>query len=556
MEAGRNWRRGISSWSILAIFLSCPLYGQQDKQDVSAPGSNSRRDFAFREVGQEAGLFPHVGDLRAHFAAWGDVDGDGWLDLYVGTFSKRVSKGNIFLRNINSKFKLDEQEQMRVVGRASGGIFADLDNDGDLDFYLSNNVTTRPNAEEPEKTTNKLFRNDGDGKFTDISKQSNACPEAPPDKLDGRSVTVLDIDGDGLLDILAGNVGLFRNKGNLKFENVAESVGFPEGFNGKAVATGDFNNDGWPDIVLQMAKKRLFLNDGKGKFYVPPTAEVLIPGAAGVSVGDVNRDGLLDIISGHHPDKPWENSQPIHLYLNRGMKDGYPVFEEVTEAAGLEPLWMKAPHVEIQDLDNDGWPDIYVAMVKFADGEPYPLIYKNLGLKNGLPHFREEMLAINDFPTEEDKRAVKKSEDYVDKAVVDKRLIYFAAAPSGDYDNDGRIDLFMGNWWADSPSLLLHNETPGGNWIRVEVEGGEGMNRMGIGARVQVYPAGKLGDASALLGRRDIGAGYGYCSGHQAAAHFGLGKEQAVDLEIILPYGKGRQVRQHVKANQQVTVKF
>jgi hypothetical protein len=73
---------------------------------------------------------------------------------------------------------------------------------------------------------------------------------------------------------------------------------------------------------------------------------------------------------------------------------------------------------------------------------------------------------------------------------------------------------------------------------------------MGVGAQVRAYAAGKLGDPAALLGAREIAVGYGYTSGQPAAAHFGLGKETACDLEVLLPHGKGRIVRRGVPAGR------
>src|SRR5262249_27700443 len=136
----------------------------------------------------------------------------------------------------------------------------------------------------------------------------------------------------------------------------------------------------------------------------------------------------------------------------------------------------------------------------------------------------------------------------------ENKIIYMAAGASGDYDRDGRLDLLLPNWWLEGRTLLLRNETPGGNWLDVRVEGSKGVNRMGIGSRVKVYPAGKLGVAAALLGDREISIGYGYCSGQEAIAHFGLGKEETVDLEIILPHNKGKVMQKSVKANQRVTI--
>jgi hypothetical protein len=138
----------------------------------------------------------------------------------------------------------------------------------------------------------------------------------------------------------------------------------------------------------------------------------------------------------------------------------------------------------------------------------------------------------------------------------EKKVMYTAPGPSGDYDNDGRLDLFLPSWWPERRSLLLHNETKGGNnWLRVQVEGTRGVNRMGIGSRVSLYTEGKLGQAAALLGCREIATGYGYASGQPAYAHFGLGRAKKVDVEVILPHGKGKLTRKSVAANQVLKVK-
>jgi hypothetical protein len=182
------------------------------------------------------------------------------------------------------------------------------------------------------------------------------------------------------------------------------------------------------------------------------------------------------------------------------------------------------------------------------------VIFKHLGLRNGLPQFREDALAVNDFPTAED-ISIKRSGTLFEKLIAEKKIIYMAPGPTGDYDNDGRIDMFLPNWWIESPSLLLHNETPGGGWLQVQVQGTSGVNRMGIGSRVSVYAAGNLGQPSALLGCREIAAGYGYASGQPAMAHFGLGDQEAVDVEVVLPHGKGKLEQKGVKANQRITLK-
>jgi enediyne biosynthesis protein E4 len=357
---------------------------------------------------------------------------------------------------------------------------------------------------------------------------------------------------------------LLKNKGNFKFENVSREVGLPPNLSGLGVAVADVNNDGWPDVFLTEGdgNHRLYLNDGKGKFNEAPGSREVFrwkglgkdDTPAGVCIADVNRDGLPDIVIGHHNKTPWKTPAPVRLYLHRGVKDGVPTYEEVTEAAGLMALTMKAPHVEIQDFDNDGWPDIYVSIVKFKDGQPHPIIFKNLGVKDGIPRFRADGWGVNDWPTKEE-LAVKGTGAFFDKLVKDKRIIYMAPGPSSDFDRDGRIDLLLPNWWIESRSLLLRNETPGGNWLDIRVEGTKGVNRMGIGSKVKIYSAGKLGEPAALLGFREINAGFGYCSGQEAIAHFGLGQTTQVDIEVTLPHGKGTITQKGVQMNQRLTLK-
>jgi len=519
--------------------------------------------FAFKDVGDEAGVFPHVAGIRGHGVAWGDADGDGFPDLFATTFHNSGSKPAVFLRNVKGKFSPHPQESLRTSGIGSGALFADLNNSGRLDLYVSHCANGK---DDVAAAPSLLFRNDGAGKFTDVSKDSGACP---PGYL-GRGLTVLDFDGDGLLDLLTceqyyspkvkTGPALYRNKGNHRFENVAEAAGLPVGLGGLGVAAADFNDDGWPDIFLTHGggEHRLLLNDGKGKFREAPGArEVFRWGLAtpedvpaGVCVADVNRDGLPDVVIGNHFKNPWVDPAPVRLYLHRGVKDGAPTFEDVSEKCGLTKLTMKAPHVEIQDFDNDGWPDLYVSIVKFKDGAPCPVIFKNLGVKDGLPRFRDDAWAVNDFPTAED-RALRRSGPFFDKVLKEKKIIYMAAGPSADFDRDGKLDLFLANWWVESRSLLLKNETAGGNWLDVRVEGAEGVNRMGVGSRVTVRPAGKPD----VLGVREVAVGYGYCSGQEAVAHFGLGKETTVDVEVILPHGKGTVTRKGVTANQALAVR-
>lgn len=547
---------------------------------ATADAQDSTHTFRFRDVGQETGFLPAAAGIQGHGAGWGDVDGDGWADLYVGTFHYTNTQPNLLFRNRKGRFELDDQPQLRISTRATGVLFADLDNDGDLDLY----VASMPSPEGSGLAKRmghafagcSLFRNDGEGRFTDISKDNAACPT----EFGGRSATVLDFNGDGLLDLLVGEEPvsgyngsktktsrLFRNLGKLNFADVSGEIGIPQDAAGLGVAAADVNGDGWPDFFLASTLGNyLMLNDGtgSGKFaeaagsretFAWPTAKG-DDMVCGVSISDVNGDTLPDIVLGQHFSTPWLKPVANRLYLNRGVTNGSPKFEDVTAAAGLIPLPLKGPHVEIQDFDNDGLSDIYTSIVMFAEGRPHPVIFRNKGTRDGLPRFEQQALGVNDFPNDAD-RAIKRSGTFFEKMVADRKVVYSAPGPTCDFDRDGRLDIVLPNWWAELPSLLMKNETAGGHWLDVRVTGDKsgGVNAMGVGSRVDVFETGRADDAKARIGSREIATGFGYASSQEAVAHFGLGNRTECDIVVTLPHGRGRLVQKAVKTNQRITIK-
>jgi hypothetical protein len=553
----------------LAILFCCffaTVSGHTDSHAADNP-------FVFRDVAKEMGLFPALTGMNGHGAGWGDLNGDGFPELYVGGFDKSGEHPNVLFLNLRGEsFSPVKAKPTRVTGRANSILFVDFDNDGDLDVYLSNLGGGKSGY---AATDSRLFRNDGGPEMlTDVSTESGACPPG----FRGRGATALDYDGDGLLDLLIGEAvhygsprrsRILRNRGELKFEDVSEQVGLPAGITGLGTAAADINNDGWPDIFLagRHGGNRLFLNDGKGRFNEHPQSPKLFEWQfqdgddtpCGVCFADVNLDGWADLLIGQHYDRPWQKPVPIRLYLNRGGllktttepdSDRVPEFEDVTTAAGLTPLFLKAPHVEVQDFDNDGLPDISTSIVRFSGSKVVPTIFRGTGVgADGVPQFELTGRDTNDYPTKAD-REIRRTGEFFAKVLAERKIMYTAPAPSADFDRDGRLDIFLANWFAESPSMLLRNESAKQNWLQVKLNGTAPLNRMAIGCKVKLYEAGKAGEATSLIGHREISVGFGYASGHEAVAHFGLGRRQSCDLVIEFPHGLGSVTHRNVKSNQ------
>jgi len=497
----------------------------------------------FEEAGERMGLRRPLKGMMAHGAACGDVDGDGDLDLYVGAFCDRPAEkylgaagpvANVLLINEGGRFRVADQPAAVMKARTSGAVFADLDNDGDLDLYVSNN-----SKRKGLRAANRLLENVGGGRFRDASASNAACIV-----MGGRSVGVLDYDGDGLLDLLVawdnwtgGRTRLFRNKGRLAFEDVTARAHLPEDLPGLGVVTPDLNGDGRPDVLVAQAN-RLFLSRPDDTFredvvaskafqYKPLGCEDT---PCGVACGDLDRDGDLDVVIVDH-------NQPArqHVFENVTAGGGLVRFRDVTKAAGLDyrfPSWtperrhLKHAHVEIADFDCDGWPDILIAATWRNGDADQPFICRNLGAGGQGLRF--------DLPP------------------IEKATDYYAAGPVADYDRDGRPDVMFASWWPQVPSSLYLNRTPRRHWLAVRVVG-RTINRMGIGAKVRLYAPGRIGRPGALLGSAEIGISQGFCSGQEAVAHLGLGEATTCDVEVILPHGRGT-IRQNAIAADRTLV--
>lgn len=564
---------------ILAVVLVCMC------------GAVSAADgIVFENVTDSSGLDKYFDTYNmGHGGCFGDVNGDGFPDLYVGSFVDKAVKPQIpnmlFLSDGKGNFTLSDDKSVRLDGMIASTtccVFADLDNDGDLDLVVSNlragnDMTKKLKAPAkpggaaagkpaaapapvreatlaPEITV--FLENLGGGKFKDVTPKDFHGPRS------GRNIGVYDFNNDGKLDLLLldGSYGkaeggwrvyLMENQGNWKFADVTEKYGLPTSdADGTGLGIGDLNNDGIFDFLL-MNCNRCFISTKGGKYKeLLPSPFVKIGGKGegmpcGASFGDLNGDGLLDVVTSEH-------AQPsrIHVYLNKGIDaGGMPKFEEVSDQVGMgmtvpgkgvTGLAVKGAQIQLLDMDNDGLADIATAMIyQDEKGNPQPVVFRNTGVKGGLPQFASPPM--------------------------DKLIGYTAACPMGDYDRDGKMDICIVSWGSflkpslaegkvDLPSYLFRNVTPGGHWLEVKVAGKGERNPMGIGAVVWVYKAGQAGDAKGLIQRKDITVGSGYSSGEEAIAHLGLG--QAASVDLVITWGSDKMVLKAVPVDKLMTVDF
>lgn len=509
----------------------------------AAPPSSGTTGITFSDVTDQEGITAAMTkDRWGHGVAWGDVNNDEALDLLLGTFADYdplVKQGytsgtfkpdQLAIRGTGG-FTVDTSFP-QTYGWTSGLAFADLDNDGDKDLVLSRHQEDGYDQAAAGETI--ALRNNA-GSFEVVP---DAIPPNDRNKVGGRSVAVLDYNADGLMDLFiaqdrfaGGQSSLLRNTGGFRFVDATQQAGLPTNIEGFGVSAKDLTGDGHGDLYV-VGSNRLFIAKRDGTFreidakaagLVRPSPDPNRPKGdfdTGVSVGDVNRDGRPDVAIAHHYASAANKGRklpPVSLYLNKGLnRTGNPVFTDVTTKAGLPSVASRSADVNINDYDNDGWPDLAAGV---AVSRTRPAVFRSLGLSNGVPRY-----------------AVPAGVGQVKgTAEVGDQSHYGLPVAAADYDKDGRLDVFYDFFFSNvDGQLLLRNETGSGHWLSLSV--GQALGG-GIGAKVSVYRAGGLGDPNALIGQREIAATDGYTAGVPDEAHLGLGTNAEVDVRVTLPPG-------------------
>jgi hypothetical protein len=500
-------------------------------------------------------------------------------------------------------------EKRYIVESMSGGVaLFDYDNDGDLDIYFVNSLTVDL-VKSKSKTKSDLYRNDGDGKFTDVSMKAGvsdigwgmgvAVGDYNNDGFDDLYVTCLgpdhlfknngngsftnvtdkagvsdprwsagasfvDYDHDGDLDLFVANYvdfdidnlpefgqgktcqyksipvqcgprglkgagdTLYRNEGNGMFTDVSKKAGVmdPNGFYGLGVISSDFDDDGLIDIFVANDSTPNFhyKNNGDGTFKeIGFTAGTAVnengseQGSMGVTVGDYDHDGKLDLFITNFADE--YNT----LYHN----DGRNSFTDLSYAAKVAAVSL--PHVgwgtKFFDYDNDGWVDLFV-----ANGHVYPQ----------LPSYRQPRLLHRN---NRDSTFTEVSDQF--GAVLTENRASRGVA-FGDLDNDGDVDLVIGDL-DGHPQLLRNDGGHTNNSVLIKTIGVK-SNRSGIGSRVKIVS----GDLTQI---DEVRSGDSYLAQSDLRLHFGLEKRNKVDLiEVRWPSGVVDKIT-GVGVNKIVTIK-
>lgn len=469
-----------------------------------------------------------------------DFDGDGYLDIMASSWGPR-DQIRYFRNNADGTFT-DRTEEAGLLGIVGGLniVQGDYNNDGFPDVLVLRGAWMGRDGRQP----NSLLRNNGDGTFDDVTEEAGLLTLHPT-----QTASWGDYNNDGWLDLFIGNESyqadinpceLFRNNGDGTFTDVAGEAGVNVIGYVKAVAFGDYNNDGLQDLYISrlLEPNLLFRNDGPSGGDGAPWGFTDVTEEAGVAepltsfpiwFWDYDNDGWQDIfVSGYRASVgdvaadylglPHNGESP-RLYRNNG--DGS--FADVTKEARLDkPLYTMG--CNYGDLDNDGYLDFYV-----GTGDPdYRALMPNRMFRNAGGRFFQDVTTSGGF-------------GHLQKG---------HGVAFGDIDHDGDQDIYAvigGAYSGDVfQNVLFENPGHGNHWITLKLEGQQ-TNRVAIGARIRVR-------VQTPEGERDIYSTVGWGSSFGASSlrqEIGLGDAMAIrEIEITWPVSGTVQMFEEVQMDQ------
>ena len=488
-----------------------------------------------------------------------DINADGFQDIYVcrsGVDPGPLRSNLLYINNGNETFTESASAYgLNDMSASNQANFFDFDKDGDLDVYVLNHpvdyakvnsvsVSEREGGgydrnTEPlnEWDSDKFYKNDGNGKFTNISKQAGINNRAW-----GLSVTVSDFNNDQYLDVFVGNDyivpdflyinnknGTFSDQMDLYFRHLSNHT--------MGVDIADFNNDGLIDVV---ALDMIAETNERQKSLM--TTMLL--------------DRYTNLVNFHYGHQIMRNV----LQLNTGhpAKDGR-VFSDIGVLAGVwNTDWSWSPL--LADFDNDGFKDLYITNGYRRDVSNLDyLVYTSPDLAPGGQIDLKKTPTIQDYlkhvPSTPLQNYALKNKDGLtfEKANRDWGMTqesYSNGSAYADLDNDGDLDLVVNNIGSDV--MVFQNKTADrgdGNWLQIALQG-DTKNPSGTGARARISYSNGQSQYQELSPVR------GFLSSSQHLFHFGLGKTATVTrVEVQWPNGR-MQVLENVPVNQRLSLKI
>ncbi len=471
-------------------------------------------DWRFEDITATAGVGDDSGEWKQG-AAFADVDNDGDLDLYLCRFNL---PNRLFINRGDGTFTEEAAARgLDVVDASSMANFADYDRDGWIDLYLQTNIldaTTGING-RPDY----LFRNNGDGTFTDVSVAAGLSRELTQ----GHSATWWDQNEDGWPDLYVANDFaprdfLYRNHGDGTFRNAIHRALPHTPFSAMGADFGDIDNDGHLD---------LFVADMAGTTY------------------EFSQRGLTDTRAKLEDDRNENRDDAVQrltnvLYLGTGFGQS----PEVAHLVGLAGTdWTWSPRFE--DLDNDGRIDLFVTNGMDREQNNLDFLERKLANVNLMSRIR----LTKDSPVlRQPNLAYANRGDYHFEEVgaawgLNKLGVSFGSALA-DLDGDGDLDIVFTNY-QEAPSVLRNDSTAGHTAI-FELRG-TASNHYGLGARVEATTA------SGTQVRQLVSA-RGYLSTSEPIVHFGFGDDDTIKrLRILWPSGQ-EQVLANLPTNHRYTI--
>ena len=474
--------------------------------------------------------------------AFCDYDNDGWIDVFMVNsgacdfYQPPTPIRNALYRNNRDGTFTDVTERAGVAGGKAFGMgcaIADYDNDGYPDIL----VTAYGRC--------TLYHNNGNGTFTDVTDKAGVAAPGWT-----TSAVWFDYDNDGRLDLflcsfvqfsLANNVFcgdnklgkrfyciprvfkptpslLFHNNGDGSFTEVSAGTDIQRALGkGLGVVATDVNGDGLMDLFVanDTVQNFLFANRGKGKW-----EEIALPAAVGFSVNgtprsgmgvdaaDVNGDGKQDLFVAN------VDQEMFSLYKNEGNEffSDVAAFHGIAQATRLLSGW----GLKLFDYDNDGFIDLFL-----ANGHPDDMI-ENYSQQ---VRYKEPLLLFHNDGT-------KLSNVSPQAGPVFQKMFPARGLAVGDYNNDGRLDVLIGNN-GGAPVLLKNDAGHGNHWLGVKLQG-TSCNRDAVGATI-------TWSSNGTRRSRFKSNGGSYLSSHDMREVLGLGPATKVEwVEIKWPQPSGR----------------